>query len=552
MPLPAGMLASLALCLAMLLVLTGCSEPQPPEAPLAVVAPPVDLAELDLAVRQQFKERWDALQAATPGSKESATRWGEVGQWFDAYHYRDSADASYANAAQLDAGEPRWPYYRGHIALDRGDLDMAMEEFARAANLAPDMAAPRVQMGNIAMTQLHVDVAKDAFDRALKIDATDPEAQLGLGRVALEQGDPEGAREILEPLLQSQPDVGQLHYLIGLSWRQSGDRVKAAEHFSKVPQESLNQVPLSTSDPWMREVQLLDRGVVTLTRRGVREIQHGELRHGTLLLAQAVKANPSTAETHINYAQALRRVGRPNHARDELQEALRLAGDSPETTAKAHLALASLLTSMGQLDVAEPHLHEVLDFDPRSVDALLQLGRIKQRQGQVEAALGQYAAARDLAGEREDVCFWHAAMLLRLDRIKLAQDALQADIDRLGEARSLRLLLARLLAAKDSPSTKDVDSAKKLLQSAAGQPDVFFAETAAMVAAADGAFAQAISWQDEAVATLAESRRHAALKTARRRLQLYREGMPCRNPWEDAESMVTTKIRTSQTERNPS
>jgi len=530
---------------AALVVLAACAAPEPAPDEIVEVGKPPELERLDATVREQFEALWRNLHRRVPGAGEApdpGAAWGALGQWFDVYGYPDSAGRCYRNARRLKPAEPRWPYYLGLLAEGAGDLDAAEAYFSAAAGLAPDVVAPRIRLGDLALRRQEPDRAEVFYREVLAGHPESPGALLGKGRLALLRGDPAAALEPLETLSALQPEAVEVRYSLGLAWRRLGDEERSADHLRRVPEDNVDQLSLVLDDPWERELRSLDRGARNLTRRGVRAFRRGEHERAAVLLGLAVGADPDGPETRINYALALRETGRWAAAQEQLGEALRQSGEGSEMAAKAHLQLGRLLAARGRPAAAVAHLEAALAIDPRSVVAHLELGRLHHNQGRLEAALAHYAAVRTVDRPLAATRFWHAALLILLDRRQAALESLAEDLRELGDERRLRLLMARLLAAAPEATFRDVARARELLAVQAAPPDVLFAETAAMVAAEDGRFAAAVAWQRAAVDALAGVRPRTAAHTARRRLVLYERGEPCRDPWEARETPILVRV----------
>lgn len=527
------------IALVLLLAAMACGEPAPR---LAEVGKPTDFAKLDAAVREQFDELRSRLDEPGGTAAERGAAWGALGQWFQVYHYAESAVLCYGNARLLDPREPRWAYYLGSLAEEAGDLEGAVERYRNAAELAPQAVSPKIRLGDLALQRQDFDGAEEIFREVLADHPDHPGALFGTAELALARGDAAAALKPLEALAAVQPEAIEVRYSLSLVWRQLGEEERAAEQLRLVPKENGDQVPLDPDDPWKLELQRIDRGARTLTRRAVRAAHRDEDVKAAFLFGRAVAADPEGPEKHVNYGLALGELGRWQEAEEQLVEALRLAEDGSKMAAKAHLELGRLLASHGRPAEAASHLEAALAIDPQLLPARLVFGRLLQRQGRFEEALAHYAAARAIDRDLPDVRFWHAALLILLDRRQDALAALEEDLRELGDERILRLLLARLLAAAPEDELRDPARARGLLTASNEPPDAFFAETAAMVAAAEGSFRKAVGWQQAAVEALADVRPRSAAHTARRRLVLYERGQPCRNPWETHEALVRTPV----------
>ncbi len=537
---PRGWAAS---ALSTILFTLSCAQAPSATANLEEVEPPPDLEQLDQSVRSQFDSLWRdgsvAEEASGPGG---GAAWGALGQWFDVYDYADSAGRCYRNAMRLDAQEPRWPYYLGVLAEAAGELEDADELYRRSSQLAPEALEPRVRLGELALVRQDLDLAGQLFGELRDRWPNSPGVLLGLGRLALLEGDPAAAVGPLEELLELQPEAVPVHYSLGLAWRRLGDEAKAADHLQRVPEDNLDQVTLTLDAPWMMELQALDQGARTFTRRGVRAYRRGDHEQAVVLLGRAVASDPEGPEKRLNFGMALRTTRRWQAAGEQLQRALDLSEPDSDLAARAHLELGRLFAERGRPAAAESHLARALEIDPQSIPARLELGRLYQRQGRLEEALGQYATLRSVDRPLPGARFWYAATLSLLERPGEAVRALDEDLERLGDERRLRLLLARLLSAAPDSDLRDVERARALITAAEGPVDVLYAETVAMVAAAQGRFDEAVSWQRSAVDALAGARPRTAVQTARRRLELYEHQEPCRNPWEAREAPIPRTV----------
>ena len=537
-------------------LLVGCENPRPAPVDLGEleqVERPADLEALDAAVQEQLAALWKDLENAGDKPPALAAAWGALGRWFDVYHYADSAGRCYRNAHRLAPREPRWPYHMGVLATKSGDSEAARDYLSRAAEAAPDETAPRVRLGDLALERQDLDEAARHYDAVAAQNPADPGALFGHGRLALLRDRPRAAVEILEALLRDQPEASQAHYSLALAWRLLGDETKAAEHMAAVPEDNLEQIAVALDAPWDRELQSFDRGARTLTRRGVRAARRGEHQQAAVLFGTAVGADPNGPEERINYGLALHRVGRPAEARREFEKALELSEPGSELRTKSHLELGRLLGAVGRPVEALEHLQAALRIDPRSTQTHIELGRLHHKQGNLEAALTHYAAAREDASPWVEVAFWHGAVMSMLGRRDAAADAVEQDLARLGEDRDLLLLAVRLASTAPSPSADSLRQAQRRLDRATelGPIDVHHAESAAMLAAAQGRFGDAVSRQEAAVETLATLKRRRVQHAANRRLALYRNAEPCSVPWEPTEGLVTLPVSPTSSEGRP-
>jgi len=520
--------------------------PKAPRGELEAVSPPPDLQQLDPAVQEQFAELRRALEspaARAEGETEGAA-WGAMGRWYHVYRYPDSAARCYENARRLSPEEPRWPYHLGSLAQDAGELSRAEALYTEASLRDPDALEPPLKLAELALNRGELERAGELYRRVLTQAPEDPWALLGSARVSLLGGDAAAAVPVLQRLLAQQPEMTPARYALGLAWRRLGQEERAALELARVPHESVDNVAVLVG-PWHLELERFDQGSQRLTVRGARAFRRGEYVRSAVLLGRAVAADPSGAAQRVNYARALRQLGDRAEAREQLDAALAIAPSGSSLAASALLERGRLLLDEQRLEEAAARFEDALEIDPELVPARVELGRLRHRQGRLSASLEQYRALRDGFSGVEGAALWHAAILTLLDRRDEALVALDEDRRRVDDDRPLQLLQARLLATAPGGGggSSDVDRARELVTgAAAAAPDVFFAETRAMVMAAAGRFPQAVAWQRSAVGALSAKGARIPAQIARRRLVLYERGDACRRPWELTERLVVLPV----------
>lgn len=528
---------------AVLLLAVGCGDHGATFNQDPILQPP-RFEQLEPAIRQQFTRLRDQLARARTSSRQSSPRalgqaWGDLGQWFHVYRYPQSAMRCYAEAVLLDPEEPRWQYYLGILAVESGELDQAAAAFASAARLAPDSPSILVRQAELMLQQRKPGRAQTHFRQALALDPHHLSAAIGLARLLLQAGKPQQALEVL--LALPTPDnryEGHINYLQAQAQRLLGRHDEARRLLERIPEGNSEPPALGGDDPWLDQLMANNLSSNHLTRLGMRAYRQGDFRRAALHAGRASTLNPDNAELRTNYAAALLALGRTREALEQVERSL----EQQPGLARAHLVRAGALRQTGKLTMARDALLAALDLDPDMRDARQQLGRIYQQTGRVDQAIEQYAEMRERHPESMEVRFWHAALLASENRFGEALDALEEDLATHPRSRTLQLIRIRILAAADDVSRQPRLARALLSEVIDARADVYYAETAAMVAAALGNFGEAETWQSialEAVETLADADK---AHIVRRRLTLYREKKPCRTPWEPQEALITKPV----------
>jgi Tfp pilus assembly protein PilF len=165
--------------------------------------------------------------------------------------------------------------------------------------------------------------AEVALRRALEIDTTLVKASLNLTRVLLEQQKSGEAREVLDGVLASTPDLPEAHRLVGRLHEVVGDSAQAAESY-------LRAVALDSGEVW------------SMNNLGVLLITQGRYEEALRPLARAVALRPGAPVFQNNLGIALERTGRFGAAAEAFRAGL--AADSTYGKSQVNLERVAALT----------------------------------------------------------------------------------------------------------------------------------------------------------------------------------------------------------------
>jgi tetratricopeptide (TPR) repeat protein len=485
---------------------------------------------MDPAVQQQMHDAFAAVEKLR-GSKTPAlgAAYGAMGNLLFAGDYVDAAENCYVNAALLDPGEPRWPYYLGHVYRVKGDAPKSVAAFERALALKPDQVATMVWLGNAYLDQNRPADAEAQFARARAIDARSAAALFGLGRAALATHRYREAADLLEQALAADPRATVVHYPLAMAYRGLGQADKAELHLRQ-----RGTVDVGPDDPWLHEVTDLLQGAVAYENRGVRALDAGQWAEAAANFRKAIALQPDRSSLHHQLGTALAMTGDPRGAFAEFQEAVRL----DPASAKAHFSLGVLLApNPAAQSQAIAELAAAVHADPSYVEARVQLAGLYRRAGRLPDALSEFDQALALDPRAVDAQLGYAVTLAGLKRYREARDRLldaaraRPDVPAFGQA------LVRVLAASPDERIRDGREALALGQAlvsdprAAGNPDV--AEAMAMALAEAGQYDEAARWQRQAIAGAERAKRPDLARQMMDNLELYERHQPCRTPWRD-------------------
>jgi spermidine synthase len=205
-------------------------------------------------------------------------------------------------------------------------------------------------------------------------------------------------------------------------------------------------------------------------------------------------------------------------------------GSTPTQLATPHVALADVLSRLGDLDGAIAHYERALAIDGSRVLASGNLGMTLARAGRFEEA--RPLLARALAANRY-VAKFQAGMAMTFAGLGRQEDAIRHYYNALKLEPGWRHAtndLAWILATSPDPALRDPEQAVRLLEAVRREEETLpeLLDTLAAAYAAAGRFEDAVRAADQA---LAHAKRESELAAEiRERRALYRSGSPYVEP----------------------
>jgi len=144
-----------------------------------------------------------------------------------------SAIEAYSGAAALRPDSTLARLRRGEAYQRRGDLDAAVRDFRDAAALDPAATRPREELGDVLYQLQRYQRAADAYESALALDdrLTRVDYKLAIARYLA--GDARGAIAALARTSQGTDATAEMHYLLGLAYRDTGRPADAQRSFEQ-------------------------------------------------------------------------------------------------------------------------------------------------------------------------------------------------------------------------------------------------------------------------------------------------------------------------------
>ena len=507
----------------MILAVTACIGGCSAERPAPVPALP-DLGAMAAPVQQQIREQYAQLTASTAPASDRA-RAGELGTMGVLLMAAESVSAAepfLTQAMALEPGEPRWPYYLGHLSRMKGDAEGAATHFQQVLALRPDDVPSLIWLANVSLDQGRAEAASALYERALALRPGLFDALFGLGRAALVGGKVDEAVTRLEAASAAEPRATAVNYPLAMAYRQAG-RVDDAEKRLRARGDAQPPLP----DPLMRELAEILRSPVVYENRGDRALAAGQPAPAVDAFRQALALAPERRAIKQKLATALALTGDIRAAVALYQELLAQDPNFPE----AHYSLGALFLGGGQLAPAIEQFTAAVRGDPGYLQARLQLGHALRRARAFDRALDAYQGALAVDPRFADARLGYAVALADARRYGRARAWLNEGRKAHPERLEFTELLVRVLAAAPDAGVRDGPQAADLGARLVMQVRTWRTlEAQAMALAETGKWMDAVARQQEAIDLFQRATRGTSTPLSEG-LRRYERHEPSRVPW---------------------
>lgn len=265
-----------------------------------------------------------------------------------------------------DAEAHRW---LAAAAYDLGDRSTVVSALEAAARLDPNDARVWRTLGMIFKENVEYEEARDAFARSLKLDRAQPEVRLELAEMLLKLGEPDAAERELAAC-RGHVAEGRHAELLGESLQLRGDTAG----FRAAVEAGLKAAPRSPG---------------LLAQKAQLDLLDGRPDAALERLDRAVAADPYRAQTIYQRGVVLRRLGRDEDARRDVDRAAALNAAVAEMSklneqaardphdAGVRCRLGQLCVELGKPELAASWYRAALACDPHHEGARLGLAALR-------------------------------------------------------------------------------------------------------------------------------------------------------------------------------
>ena len=133
----------------------------------------------------------------------------------------------------------------------QGNLDEAIADFSKAAELDPEYASAEGNLGHALLSQEHLDEAIPHLRKAVELAPKSAEFHNYLGQALGEKGQTDEAITTLERAVQLSPGMVEAHYYLGMALAMKGRRAEGLAHWRQALRKEPDNVQVLNETAWV-------------------------------------------------------------------------------------------------------------------------------------------------------------------------------------------------------------------------------------------------------------------------------------------------------------
>ena len=322
--------------------------------------------------------------------------------------YDDKAAASYEKALELNWFE-RLAYEVAEFYENRQEYEKAIPVYKRIIEEGGTSDMAKTRLVNLYLTIEENDKALELLRELRTILPESHNVDITISRILLSQKKYDEAIMILEDVLQTNPELTVVRYLLAMSYYRNKDNPRAEQQLSEIPAESslyedsifLRIRILSESDSHAEAIELLEKQIGDAATRKpsfymllaslYRENEAAE--QGREVYEQALRLYPEDTDILYNYGIFLEKIGKSDDAMAKMQEVVAL---DPENGAALNYVGYTWADNNLNLDMALEYIKKAVDLMPDDGYIRDSLGWIYFKMGDVNKAIIELEKASEM------------------------------------------------------------------------------------------------------------------------------------------------------------
>ena len=321
----------------------------------------------------------------------------------------------------------------GNAQLRTGRSSEATATLQRAVAMAPDAAPVRNQLALSLVAGGDASAAEDLLLQALDTGENQLENEYLLAMLRLQKRDVAGAKDVIDRLMASSPELPLPYHLRGLLWLVEQSVDKAEAEFKLALEKDAGFLPAA-------------QGLAQLA------LQRDDIAAAKAVMAEVLKKTPDDPAALVANAELASRDG----DLEATEKLLTHAADKNPKAVGARVILARLYVTQKRIDDAERMIAEGLVIAPSQVDLLVlkaDLAFARNDRETAVAAVEQLESQMSVEGNNGALLSALGSMQLRLGNFPEAEQHLQLSLA-ISEGKSPQVLfnLAQLHIAQSQPA----------------------------------------------------------------------------------------------------
>lgn len=276
-----------------------------------VTIPQPDMSNTDKGIINAHKK----LKADFDANKDKlnkiklGTAYGNLGMFYQAHEFHQSAKASYINAKESSPFDFKWPYLLGFVESTLGNFDSAIQNFKTVLEINQDYLPAKIRWADLELEQGRFDVAQKLFVEVLDVAPRYAKAFVGLGTINMQLGNSQKAIEYYQKALQLQPNANQLNYLISQAYSSLGNKEQANMYMQNQGQRSVIMY-----DKILQEMRLHSVSSSYYSQAAINAYMNGDFALAEKLIEHAIKLDPNNINPNFTLLNILVSTDRSNDA----------------------------------------------------------------------------------------------------------------------------------------------------------------------------------------------------------------------------------------------
>ena len=316
---------------------------------------------------------------------------------FVGFAYTQRHNAPYAT---LDA---EGYFRRGVEAHQRGDFDLAIQDYDKAIALKPDHAKAYYNRGVAYGAKGDYDHAIQDYDKAIALKPDHAEAYNNRGVAYWEKGDHDHAIQDYDEAIALRPDLAEAYNNRGVAYGGKGDYDHAIQDYDKT-------------------IALKPDAAEAYCNRGAAYGGKGDYDHAIQDFDKAIALNPDDAKAYYNRGVAYGAKGNYDHAIQDFDKAIALKLDHAEVYRNRGIAYGG----KGDLDRAIQDYDKAIALKPDAAEAYQNRGLAYVRQDEFARGIQDFDKAIELKPDLAETYYLRGVTRLFLREWEKARSDLVA------------------------------------------------------------------------------------------------------------------------------